>query len=47
MMDEHATNTFITSNYKIFMISVKNVHLVEQRSTAYYSSVFKINTKKN
>lgn len=46
MMDEHATNTFTTNCYNIFIISV-NDPLIEQRLIMYHQPVFKINTKKN
>lgn len=46
MMDEHATNTFATNYYNIFMISVKIVHLVEQRLITYHQACVQNKHKK-
>lgn len=46
MMDEHATKTFTTNYYNIFMISIKNVHLVEQRLITYHQACVQNKHKK-
>lgn len=46
MMDEHATNTFTINYYNIFMISIKTVHLVEQRLIIYHQGCVQNKHKK-